>query len=129
MLTDILAHRPADARALNNLAWVDQQTHDPQAPVLAQRAYQLAPSAQTADTWGYIMATEGGGDHGIGLLSQAVRQAPNDPGIKYHLAVAYQAAGQGDKAAALLTPLVAAPGEFPDKAKAQELLGRLSKKP
>ncbi len=129
LLTDILAKRPADARALNNLAWVDQQAHDPQATVLAQRAYQLAPSPQTADTWGYILATDGGGDHGVGLLSQAVRQAPSDPGIKYHLAVAYQAAGQGDKAAALLTPLVAAPGEFPDKAKAQELLGSLSKKP
>ncbi len=129
LLTDILAKRPADARALNNLAWVDQQLHDPQASVLAQRAYQLAPSPQTADTWGYIMATDGSGDHGVGLLSQAVRQAPNDPGIKYHLAVAYQAAGQGDKAAALLTPLLAAPAEFPDKAKAQELLGSLSKKP
>ncbi len=129
LLSDVLAKRPTDAKALNNLAWVDQQTKDPQAPVLAQRAYQLAPSAQTADTWGYIMATDGGGDHGVGLLSQATRQAPNDPAIKYHLAVAYQAAGQGDKAIALLTPLLATPGEFPEKAKAQELLGSLSGKP
>jgi tetratricopeptide (TPR) repeat protein len=129
LLTDLMTKRPNDAKVLNNLAWVDQQTKDSQAVLLAQRAYDLAPGPQTADTWGYIMATDGGGDHGVSLLRLASLQAPNDPAIKYHLAVAYQAAGQSGEAVKILTPLVDAAADFPEKTKAKNLLATLSGKP
>jgi putative PEP-CTERM system TPR-repeat lipoprotein len=129
LLSDLLTKRPNDAKVLNNLAWVDQQVKDSQAVLLAQRAYDLAPGPQTADTWGYILATAGGGDHGVSLLRMASMQAPNDPAIKYHLAVAYQAAGQPAEAVKILTPLMDTPADFPDKSKAKELLTTLSAKP
>ena len=128
LLTDLLAKRPGDARAMNNLAWLDGQNKDPQAAALAQRAYQLAPSPQTADTWGYVLAMTGRGDHGVGLLRVATEQAPNDPAMKYHLAVALKATGQSAEAAKLLTPLVDGP-EFPEKPQARQLLTSLNSKP
>ncbi len=126
LLTDLLAKRPNDAKVLNNLAWIDQQSRDPQAALLAQRAYQLAPGPQTADTWGYILATGGGGDHGVSLLRLATLQAPGDPAMQYHLAVAYQAAGQPAEAVKVLTPLIAGPAEFTERPQARQLLTTLA---
>ena len=129
LLSDLVARRPDDSVLLNNLAWVDQQTQDPQAIILAQRAYRLAPGAQTADTLGTIMTARHEGDAGVSLLQLATLQAPNQPAMKYHLALAYQTAGQPALAVKLLTPLVADPADFADKPKARQLLAALSATP
>ena len=129
LLADLVARRPDDPVLLNNLAWVDQQTQDPQAIVLARRAYRLAPGAQTADTLGTIMTARREGDAGVSLLQLATLQAPNQPAMKYHLALAYQTAGQPAQAVKLLTPLVAGSADFADKPKARQLLAALSGTP
>ena len=129
LLADLLAGRPDDPVLLNNLAWVDQQTQDPQAVILARRAYRLAPSAQTADTLGSIMTARREGDAGVGLLQLATLQAPDQPGMRYHLALAYQTTGQPAQAIKLLTPLVADPVDFAEKPKAVQLLRALSAAP
>lgn len=126
LLTGVVARQPANVAALNNLAWVEQQGKGPQALALAERAYMLAPGPQTADTLGYILATQGGGDSGVALLRQAGAQMPADLGVQYHLAVALKAAGQPAEAVKVLTPVVATQGNFREKPQARQLLAELS---
>lgn len=128
-LNIVLDKRSNDVVALNNLAWIYQQKNDPRARVLAQRAYLHAPTPETADTLGWIMVTQGDAKSGLGLLQQAVTQRPNDPTLKYHLAVAMKDTGQKDKAVELLKTITAAPESFDDKANARKLLDDLSSKP
>ena len=125
-LKAVLASRPDDAVALNNLAWVYFQLHDPKAEVLAHRAYLLLPNGQTADTLGWILTR--GGKPGIGLLllRQAVAQLPRDPSVRYHAAVALEALGQTDAAVQLLNTLVSDKLKFDEKSAAEGLLKRIS---
>ena len=58
-LQAVLAKKPHDATALNNLAWVYQQQGDKRAEQIAQQAYMLSPSGQTADTLGWILISNG----------------------------------------------------------------------
>jgi len=123
----ILAEKPHDPIALNNLAWVYQQQHNSNALNLARQAYLLAPGAQTADTLGWILTTSGKPDTGVLLLRQASAQAANDPRVQYHYAVALSDTGDKEQAIKLLTAVVAVKAEFPEKAQAQQLLGQLNK--
>lgn len=123
-LQDVLAHQPNNTIALNNLAWIEQQLKNPHALKLAERAYLLAPGAQTADTLGYIL-TDSGNPAGLNLLRQAHAELPNDPSIQYHLAVALNQAGQKDEAIKLLTSLTDEKVAFAEKDAARQLLGQL----
>ena len=125
VLTGITARQPANVAALNNLAWLKQQAKDPQARPLAERAYMLSPGPQTADTLGYILATQGGADSGVSLLRIAGAQMPGDPAVQYHLAVALKSAGQPAQAIKVLEPIVAASNDFREKPQAQQLLTEL----
>lgn len=126
-LQAILAEKPHNPVALNNLAWIYQQQHNPQALDLARQAYVLAPGPQTADTLGWILTTSGKPVTGVMLLRQANAQAGNDPRVEYHYAVALN--DTGDKAAAikLLRAVVAVKANFLEKAGAQQLLDTLTK--
>lgn len=126
-LNIVLQNRPNDVVALNNLAWIYQQKNDPRARVLAQRAYLQAPTPETADTLGWIMVTQGDAKSGLNLIQQAVAQRPNDPTLKYHLAVAMKDTGQKTEAVALLKAITVAPEPFDDKANARKLLDDLNK--
>ncbi len=125
VLRHLVDLHPTDAVALNNLAWVRQQKRQPDARDLAQRAYLIAPGPQTADTLGYILATGGDPKAAVPLLSTAHAQAPADPGIAYHLAVALAGSGQRAEAQALLQPLVGGTQAFGEKGDAQKLLASL----
>ena len=121
----VLAHKPDDVGALNNLAWVRSERGDSTARGLAQRAYLLGPGPQTADTLGWILTNENAETSGLPLLRQANLELPNDPEISYHLAVALHRTGQLEAAIKLLTPLAAGPS-FADKPKAGSLLIELA---
>ena len=127
-LKAVLAKRPNDPVALNNLAWVYQQRKNPEALVLAKRAYLLAPSAESADTLGWLLVTTGDPAAGLPLLQQAVAGKGSDPTIRYHLATALNGAGQKVEAMKLLETLTAEPAPFEDKAAAAKLLGELKAK-
>ncbi len=123
----ILKAKPHDPTALNNLAWVYQQTNDPRSTDLARQAYILQPSAQTADTLGWILTTSGNAEGGVALLRQAFAEGANDPRIQYHLAVALKDTGKKDDAIKLLTGVVASKATFKEKELAQQLLDELKK--
>jgi putative PEP-CTERM system TPR-repeat lipoprotein len=129
LLEGVVAKRPTDVVALNNLAWFYQQRRDSRARPLAERAYLLAPAmAQTSDTLGWIMVEQGEARTGLELLRKASAAASVNPAISYHLAVALKETGHRDEAAQLLTSLISSTANFDDKPAAEKLLAEISHK-
>jgi putative PEP-CTERM system TPR-repeat lipoprotein len=124
----LLAKKPHDAVALNNLAWVYQQKGNPEAKGLALQAYILLPGIQTADTLGWILTQTGDATKGLPLLREASTTAPTDYRVRYHYAVALNKTGNVDEAVRQLDQVIAAKGEFREKTDAQALLDELKKK-
>lgn len=127
-LQQLLKQKPHNAVALNNLAWVyQQQGKIPDAQGLARQAYILSPSAQTADTLGWILTAGGDPKKGVALLRQASVGASSDPRILYHYAVALNDEGDKDGAKKALETVVSNHATFKEKALAQKMLDDLSK--
>jgi putative PEP-CTERM system TPR-repeat lipoprotein len=80
--------RPNDADALNNLAYVDDQLHDPEAEAVAARAYFLSQTPQIADTLGWILFEEKKYSLAVVLLRKAHKAMPSDHDIASHYAAA-----------------------------------------
>ncbi len=119
----LLEQVPTDVIALNDLAWCYGQLHDPRAELLAERAYQLAPTAPDVDdTLGWILVHEGKTEQALPLLAQAVKLNANDPELQYHYA--YVLAQQGKRAEAheILSKLLAGKGNFDSRRDAERLL-------
>lgn len=127
-LSLVLARRPNDALALNNLAWVYAETGDKRARAAAQKAYLQSPNSDAADTLGWILVRDGDTKAGLPLLQRSSVQRPDDPAVQYHLAVALKNDGQRDAAAKVLGPLLAGNTAFEDKVAAQSLLQEVSAK-
>lgn len=124
-LESVLLRRANEAGAMNDLAWIYQTKGDPRAFDLARRSYQLMPAPATADTLGWIMLGQGKVEDAVKALRFASSQAPTDPAIAYHLAVALEKAGKPDESVTLLTAVTARPGAFDGRADAERLLRRL----
>jgi Flp pilus assembly protein TadD len=125
--TRLVTERPADAAALNNLAWLYQQKGDlGKARGLAERAVAAAPrAAQVDDTFGWILLAQGEADKAVTYLSAASLSAPRNPDIQYHLAVALHRVGRAADAQATLETLLGSGVSFADKAEAEKLLQEL----
>ena len=125
-LSELVVRRPDDSVALNNLAWLlgEQQGEGAasRAIALAERAYFLAPNADTADTLGWIHVRHGEPTLGVPLLRQALSSNVADPGITYRLAAALQATGARAEALALLAPALQTTTPFGERAAAERLL-------
>ena len=125
-LNGVLAVRPNDAIALNNLAWIYSQRNDKRARALAQKAYLLAPTAQIADTLGWIVMQDGNAELGVMLLRRAAQQLTGDAEVQYHFAVVLKASGHAADATALLKALLGKAGPFDDRAHAEAMLADLT---
>jgi predicted Zn-dependent protease len=125
----LIAERPADPIALNNLAWLYQrQGNLPKARELAERAFAAAPTAaQIDDTLGWILLAQGEPEKALTHLSAANSAAPRNPDIQYHLAVALQRVGRPTDAQAMLETLLGSGASFTDKAEAEKLLQQLKR--
>jgi putative PEP-CTERM system TPR-repeat lipoprotein len=123
-LAHVIAEHPADGEALNNLAWLYQQRGDlAKAHELAERAFSLGPGiGHINDTLGWILLAQGETDRAFNYLSAANLSDPNNPNIRYHLAVALQRVGRPAEARSMLEPLLASGVSFADKAEAEKLL-------
>jgi tetratricopeptide (TPR) repeat protein len=100
-----------------------------QARQYAERAYYLAPSAETADTLGWILARSGENARAVPLLRQAAaasvaRQRP-DASMFYRYAFALEAAGEREEARRVIEPVITSNAQFPERAEAERLLARL----
>ena len=123
VLEAIVARNPDDVVALNNLAWIYSRSNDPRALQTAARAYALSPlSPAVADTYGWILLSQGDVGHAVQYLRMASYGMPDDPSVQYHFAVALSRAGQRAEARALLQRVVAHSGTFDGKQQANALL-------
>jgi len=130
-LATVVARRPSDATALNNLAWsLSMRGADPERALsYAERAFFLAPSAASADTLGWVLVRQGQLDRGVALLRQAVEASRGergaDPSMVYRLAVGLKALGRRDEAAEVLRPALAGTTAFRERAEAERLMADL----
>jgi cytochrome c-type biogenesis protein CcmH/NrfG len=98
---------PADAVALNNLAWLVVQDNPDRALALAQRAVKANPaSADNLDTLGSMQMNRSDNKGAVVSLQKAHALRADDPEISYHLALALEASGDGAKSQAILQTLV-----------------------
>jgi putative PEP-CTERM system TPR-repeat lipoprotein len=88
----ILESQPANALALNNLAWLLFEARTgtlDEAIGLARRARQIEPqSPQVLDTLGWLLHNAGKGPEAVEVLAQAAALAPQDTSIRAHLSEA-----------------------------------------
>ena len=125
----LVAERPTDATALNNLAWLYQrQGNLAKARELAERAFAASPAtAQIDDTLGWILLAQGEAGKAMTYLSAANSAAPQNPDIQYHLAVALHRIGRSAEAQSMLESLLESGVSFADKSEAEKLLQKLKR--
>lgn len=105
---EVLRQVPGQFVALNNLAWLYQQQHDPRALSLAEQAYKQAPdNPAVTDTLGWLLLEQGKLDRALPLLKQATVLAPASTEVRYHYGVALAKSGDKRGARAQLEPLLA----------------------
>jgi len=122
----ILTEQADNVLALNNLAFLYSQKNDPRALELAKKAYEKAPeSAAILDTYGYILIKQDQAKEGLPILEKAAALAPKANDIQFHLAEAYVANDNTQKAMAILEPIVKAEQDFSEKKAAVSLLEKL----
>lgn len=103
---ELIELQPNHSAALNNLAWIYQEKSMEKALDLALRAYDLNPkNAAIADTYGWILLNNGHQADSVEILEKAYSLAPGSGEIATHLAEAYKATGDEDKAREILEKL------------------------
>lgn len=121
----LLEQYPQSALVLNNLAWLYFETGDERAVEMARRAHELAPdSSAITDTLGWILFKRGETQRARELLEQAASQAPAEPEIQYHLAVALADTGDVQRAGEVARQILANPEAVDFHDEAQALLDR-----
>lgn len=117
---------PKDYVALNNLAWLLGELKAPNALAVAEQAYKLNPADPgIQDTFGWILVNAGQTARGLDLLKKAVAKAPNALDIHWHLAAAYDKAGDRVNALANLELLLSKDRNFAGKQDAMTLYTKL----
>ncbi len=113
--------------ALNNLAYLYAEGYGSKEDALrlAMAAYRLEPgNAGVMDTLGYALLINNRKDEAKKILEQAVNLLPHNPTLSYHLALAYNAAGDKSRALAQLNKAISL-GDFPEAKLASSLMTEL----
>ncbi len=114
---------PADGHSLNNLAWLAVKDDPARALALAQRAVKADPqSPDFLDTLGSMQMNRSDHKGAVVSLQKAHDLRPDDAEISYHLALAFEASGEGAKSQAILQGLVKRGSGFGDLDAAKDLL-------
>lgn len=119
-------YHPNDSAGMNGLAWVYHKLKDSRARVTAERAYGLnLDSPQIQDTLGVILLDAGEIKRGHALIAMAAAVLPNDPNVRFHLALALSKLGDKTAARQQLTQLLSTPKLFESRREAEQLLESL----
>jgi tetratricopeptide (TPR) repeat protein len=124
----VIALRPDDAAALNNVAWLLVQQGKPGALVLAERANELAPDNPVImDTLALALAADKQWPQALDWQRKAVDKASEAAQPGYRLGLARLLARSGDKAAARsqLEILAKLGDKFADQAEVTQLMKSL----
>ena len=109
----------------NNLATLYAEKGDARARGLGEQAYYLAPSPQTADTYGWALVRTGDPAGGLRVLRIASAGLPSNATVLYHLAVALNDTGDTANARTILQKLIGSGVVFDDESAAKQLLQEL----
>jgi Flp pilus assembly protein TadD len=120
-----LLERPDDVVALNNLAWVYAEAHNPKAITYARRAFTMRPSIETGETLGWALTQNGQAKSAVTLMTQAAQALPNDPTVQYHYAVNLKLNGRKGEALSLAQRVAEQPTTFPEQDAARRLVMEL----
>ncbi len=127
--TRVIKLSPNNAEAHNNLAWLLLQGDNTDAAhTHAQKANDLQPNdPQIMDTFGIALLKKGDAHKAELLLTDAAALLPQDLNIQFHLAQAHSENGKPLKAEETLTKILnqQTTTTFPDREKAQQLLGKI----
>jgi len=119
----ILEYEPDNLIAGNNLAWGYFTAGDSRAEAIARQAYASHPeNSAILDTLGWILASKGEVDDGVGFLRTAVASASSSGETRYHLAAALVEAGEREEAQGILEKLLSTDTEFSSREEAEKLL-------
>lgn len=122
----VVAARPTDGFALNNLAWLYHLEGNPLALATAEKAHATVPTEpEVADTYGWILVQSKRVEEGLEVLKKAAEQAPSNAQIQLHLAHALAEAEQREQAIVILRQLVGTDVDSATRAQAQQLLAML----
>jgi putative PEP-CTERM system TPR-repeat lipoprotein len=111
---------------LNNAAWLLRDKNPGRALDLAAKAALLAPrSAEITDTYGWLLLQKKDVKNALTQLQRAHGISPNSGEITYHLAMAYNAAGNKAAAKQSLQDAIAKDGNFVDIADARKMLQKM----
>lgn len=122
----ILKKYPTNVDALNNLAWIYTEQHNPKALAIAERAYKLAKdSPSVSDTYAWALVVNGQPKTALPILERAAKGAPKVPAIQYHLAVAQARTGDHAGARTTLEALQKSGADFQEKPAAEKLYKEL----
>ncbi len=123
----LLDRFPENSLLLNDLAWLYEKDTK-RALSFAERAYRLAPELSAImDTYGWFCIKAGRLREGKDLLERAVKKSPLDPEYRYHLAEALVMDGDEPGAIHQLEKALADKTSFNGRARAEELMVKLSK--
>jgi cellulose synthase operon protein C len=122
----VVAARPGNAVALNNLAWLLHRAGKPGAQEMVEKALSLAPNSPALnDTAAEIQASAGHVDKALALQRRAVQLDPDQPLHRLHLAEYLIKNNLKAEAKIELQKLVDLGKSFPRSADAQKLLETL----
>ena len=123
----LLGQKPDDPIVLNNIAWLLRDSDPKQALKLARRTTNIAPEWPSGiDTLGVILLAQGETSEAYQYFEQALQHAPDDPEIRYHLALASSTLGEKAQALQILKAVLADPAaEFESKRDAEKLFRSL----
>ena len=94
---------PENPMALNNLAWLYQDSDESKALAYGLKAYEIAPNSPLiADTYGWILVQKGDLDKGGDIVEAAAKAAEGNAEIQYHYAYVLYKKGEDDKAKEIL---------------------------
>lgn len=112
--------------AANNLAWLIASEPDGdlgEALMLAMRAKQANPDSPViADTLGWVHLKRQSYSLAITQFELALEKLPDNPTMRYHLAIALRGNDQPEKAEEILKRLINENVDFPEREEAEKLL-------
>lgn len=122
----VLSQAPDRADVMNNLAWIFLGSDPGQALKWAEKAYNLSPqNPAIVDTYGWALFQHGDQSTGLGLLQEALLKAPQDSGIRFHVAQALESVGNREEAHRHVKQVLLTDPDFAEKDAAQAMLKRL----
>lgn len=121
-----LSYYPEHLATLNNVAWLSRENDIELALATAKKAYALSPSDPfVLDTYGDISVLAGNYTEGVKLIREALKRAPADNQIKFHLAQVLIKGESKKEAGRLLEAIVNSSPESDLGREAAKIIGTL----